>query len=72
MCYVSTMQSRNANDCCDGPKHAASVSHNPCCCLYLLLCCRAVNYYVMHTLQEWAALPQWLPQVYKAETGKQG
>ncbi|WIA41976.1 hypothetical protein OEZ86_009279 [Tetradesmus obliquus] len=29
----------------------------------------AVNYYVMHTLQEWAALPQWLPQVYKAETG---
>ncbi|KAF6250061.1 hypothetical protein COO60DRAFT_1465825 [Scenedesmus sp. NREL 46B-D3] len=31
---------------------------------------RAVNYYIMHALQEWAALPQWLPKVYAAETGK--
>jgi hypothetical protein len=29
-----------------------------------------VNYYIMHTLQEWAALPLWLPQVYNAAKGK--
>jgi hypothetical protein len=58
------------------PSCVALVPYNSCVqnptvstAWYDLLRCRAVNYYIMHTLQEWAALPQWLPAVYKAETG---